>query len=324
MLIWLLANAGAAQLPAPMEPDAPPKSLPQTPRRRSLPKRASTPPRQAEPVKKPNLQPAPADPRYEVARRFLEPLDRGEWAPALLSAEFRDEIDNEFEAGRSALVSPGALGRLKSGRAIADAPFNYTIERRGADGKALPSLRLRLINVVGQWQIDGFDPQSMTQPKRRPFRQDTFLPTSEDRLFNTMRLLRLAPLDPSQQQAARGEIVRLFEQLDSPNRRHEQLIELFGPRMRERLRTEADLNKLLQPNNLGHLRVLAGEPGTAMMRIELAARQGALYLGAAFVTFAGGRMTIDAMDYYGPGVLDRQPQPLQPPADPEQNGRSPP
>ncbi|UFP92699.1 hypothetical protein [Gloeobacter morelensis] len=309
MLIWLLAAPGNAQLPAPIEPDAPPKPTPQTPRRRSPPRRTAT-------AKKPTAQPVATDPRYDVARRFLEQLNRGEWAPALLSAEFRDEIDNEFEAGRLALLAPGALGQLKSGRAIANAQFNYAIERLGADGKALPSLYLRLINVVGQWQIDGFDPKSMAQPKRRPFRQDTFLPTSEDRLFNTMRLLRLPPLDPSQQQNARGEIGRLFEQLDSPNRRHEQLIELFGPRMRERLRTEADLNKLLQPNNLGRLRVLTGEPGTAMMRIELADRQGAFYLGAAFVTFADGRMTIDAIDYYGPGVLDRQPQPLQPPADP--------
>jgi hypothetical protein len=265
-----------------------------------------------------------ADARYDVARRFLEQWNRGEWSPVLLSAEFRDEIDNEFEAGRAALLAPGTLGRLQAGRAVADTRFNYTIERRQADGKALPGLRLRLVDVAGQWQIDGFDPQSMAQPKRRQFRKDSFLPTSEDRLFNTMRLLRLPPLDPAAQQTARAELVRLFEWLDAPDRDREQLIDLFGPRMRERLRTRADWDKLLRPNNLGRLRVLAGEPGTAMMRIELTDSRGAFYLAAAFVTFSGGRMAIDALDYYGPGVLERGPQPLSPPASPQEQDDIPP
>ncbi|AGY56466.1 hypothetical protein [Gloeobacter kilaueensis] len=303
VLLWIVAlvQPGQAQIAAPIAPDYAP-SRPAATRRTALPITTRRTPRRAS-SPRPGAAQA-GDPKYALVKQFLLQLDQGRWAAGLLSAEFRDEIENEFVAGRSAPIAPGGLGKLLNGRYLPGEDFNYAVETRPASSTLPRILRLRLIPVLNQWQIDGFDSASMHQSDRRSYRTDTGLPTSSDRLFNTVRLLKLPPLSTDALQAARKRIVELYQMLDDPDRDTARLQLWFGPRMRARLHSDADFDRLLKVGNLGTLRVVPGEIGGAMVRIELRDGQGELFRGAAFLTVTGQEMLIDALDYFDPKLLD--------------------
>lgn len=244
---------------------------------------------------KENRSKTPRSPQHVLVTQFLQQLNQGQWPQELVSAEFDDELVNEFEQGRGAILLPGSLGRLESGSYLPEAPFyNFELKERPPDSAQPRTRSLRVIPNQGEWQIDGIAPRDMAQPVQLSSRRDNGLPTSNNRLFNNVRLAGLPALTATQQQQARQMLEQLYALLNDPERDLSQVTPLLSLRLRTNIR---NFDTLLSPGNLRNLYIEPYPDSTAVVRVQLVDQQLESYLGLAAFTVVDGQLRIDALGY---------------------------
>lgn len=256
--------------------------------------RKSQPKPQSRRFSSPKLKGVPLElEQIQVARAFLENLNRGNWPSQMVSAALDDEVRNELVAGRSAFLKPGQLGQLGSGSWTPDRSYNLQFERRRRDGSD-EVLHLRLVKEETTWRIDAMDPKDMANGSFLGFRRDNQLPASAERSFNAVRLAQLPLLNADQLQEAAELLSNLYLELDKPSRNPEVIAQMLSPRLSSIL---TDLNAVLIPSNLNRFSVVEGQSNQSWLEFRLETSNGILWTGRAYFVVQAGHLAIDALGY---------------------------